>query len=207
MNPGDLPPCGLWQAMHSPCAPGCCTFAVSIFFPCSSWQVRQRVLLSALVRTTFPSLGDWWQLSHILFSNGLCRKVCISFGFADWCGLWHCRQLAVPKGCPRCAFCSASSLGSWQSTQSAGTSFFKCAANSIFERSPFLCVRWQVSHPMSRAAWRLPSLGTSTPILWQERQRFSSRVAPDSAFNSWLGLSEVCGSWHFTQSRTAGGCI
>ena len=34
-NPGDLPACGLWQATQSPCAPGCCTFAFSIFSACS----------------------------------------------------------------------------------------------------------------------------------------------------------------------------
>ena len=44
------------------------------------------------------------------------------------------------------------------------------------------------------------------PSVWQERQRLSSLVAPDIDFRSWFVLSEVCGSWHFRQSRTAGGC-
>ena len=35
MNPGVLPACGLWQAMHSPCAPGC-------------WNLRLLDLLSLL---------------------------------------------------------------------------------------------------------------------------------------------------------------
>ena len=40
-------------------------------------------------------------------------------------------------------------------------------------RSPVLWVTWQVSHPMSSAACRLPFAGVSNPVLWQLRQRFS----------------------------------
>src|SRR5579872_1923293 len=58
---------------------------------------------------------------------------------------------------------------------------------------------------MSRAACLLPFSGTFTPILWQLRQRFVFS-SPDSAFNNWFLFSDTCGSWHFTQSRTAGGC-
>ena len=39
--------------------------------------------------------------------------------------------------------------------------------------SPVLCVTWQVSQPISRAACRLPFSGTFSPVLWQLRQRFS----------------------------------
>src|SRR5579884_668860 len=59
---------------------------------------------------------------------------------------------------------------------------------------------------MSSAACRLPLGGTFIPLVWQERHRLSSLVWPDVAFSSWFLLSEVCGSWHFRQSRTAGGC-
>src|SRR3954454_19576856 len=66
---------------------------------------------------------------------------------------------------------------------------------------------WQVSQPMSRAAWRLPSFGVLVPSVWQLRQRFSSFGTPDVGFNSLLTVSDMCGSWHLAQSRTAGGWI
>jgi hypothetical protein len=39
--------------------------------------------------------------------------------------------------------------------------------NSILPTSPVLWVTWQVSQPMSSAAWRLPFSGTFNPLLWQ----------------------------------------
>src|SRR5271165_5191712 len=102
-NPGDLPACGLWQSVQSPCAPGCCTFAFSICSAFSEWQVTHSALALAWVRTTLPSLAGWWQLSHDFDSNGLCRKACISFGDLDWCGSWQVRQSAFSKGWFRCA--------------------------------------------------------------------------------------------------------
>ena len=64
---------------------------------------------------------------------------------------------------------------------------------------------WQVSQPMSSAAWRLPFSGTFMPVLWQLRQRFSF-PRPTSGLRSWFLLSLACGSWQVRQSRTAGGC-
>src|SRR5690349_12131907 len=58
---------------------------------------------------------------------------------------------------------------------------------------------------MSSAACRLPFAGTFIPLVWQERQRLSSLVVPDVAFRSWFLFSDVWGSWHLRQSRTAGG--
>src|SRR5438270_1143405 len=58
---------------------------------------------------------------------------------------------------------------------------------------------------MSSAAWRLPPFGTLSPLVWQDRHKFSF-WSPAIGFKSWFFRSLVCGSWHFRQSRTAGWC-
>ena len=55
-------------------------------------------LRSACVSTTLPSFAGWWQVSHPLPWNGACWNFAISFGASDWCGSWHCTQLAVANG-------------------------------------------------------------------------------------------------------------
>src|SRR5215469_4962961 len=97
-NPGFLLACGLWQSVQSPAAPGCCTLAEAISLALSSWQVTHSDLASACVRTTLPSFAAAWQVSHILFSKGLCWNACINFGLRDWCGSWQVTQSAVAKG-------------------------------------------------------------------------------------------------------------
>ena len=61
----------------------------------SSWQVMQRDLASACVRTTFPSLAGAWQTSHCLSAKGGCMNLAINLGASDWCGSWHCTQSAT----------------------------------------------------------------------------------------------------------------
>src|SRR5208283_2402559 len=97
-NPGCALAWGLWQSVQSPAAPGCCTFAFSICSALSEWQVRQRSLTLAWVRTTLPFFAAAWQVSQLLSANGGWVNLAISLGAADWCGSWHCRQFAVPNG-------------------------------------------------------------------------------------------------------------
>src|SRR5579859_7696910 len=82
-NPGDLLACGLWQSVQSPAAPGCCTFAFSIFSAWSPWQVTQSDFTSVCVSTTLPSFAGAWHVSHDLSANGGCRNCRISLGAAD----------------------------------------------------------------------------------------------------------------------------
>src|ERR1039458_2267146 len=70
---GNLPPCGLWQSVQSPCAPGCGTFAVAIFFTTSSWQVEQTAATWGWFSLTFPFTAGSWQTSHVLSANGGCK--------------------------------------------------------------------------------------------------------------------------------------
>src|SRR5215472_1415913 len=97
-NPGWRLACGLWQSVQSPAAPGCCTFALSIFSALSLWQVTHSDFTSFAVSTTLPSFAGAWQVSHAPPANGGCRNCRISFGSADWCGSWHVVQSAVPNG-------------------------------------------------------------------------------------------------------------
>src|SRR6202044_604548 len=82
-SPGSLLACGLWQSVQSPAAPGCGTFALSISFALSSWQVTHRALASACVSTTFPSFAGAWHISQLRDSNGGCWNLVINFGDAD----------------------------------------------------------------------------------------------------------------------------
>src|SRR5208282_4138122 len=97
-SPGWLLACGVWQSVQSPTAPGCWTLAVSISFALSSWQVTHNAFTSFSVSTTFPSLAGAWQTSHCFSANGGCSNFASNFGNADWCGSWHCTQLADPNG-------------------------------------------------------------------------------------------------------------
>src|SRR4051812_39285261 len=204
-GPGVLLAWGLWQSVQSPMAPGCGTFAVSISFALSSWQVVQRAFTSGCVSTTFPSLAGAWQVSQLLPWNGTCWNFAISLGESDWWGSWHCVQFAVANGWLLCAFCRPASLASWQSRHSAGAALLRWNLFSWVGSAPVLCTVWQVSHPPSRAMWRLPFSGTFKPVLWQLRQRFSFS-SPDSGFSNWFLLALLCGSWQVVQSRTDGGC-
>ena len=72
--------CG--RSMHSPCAPGCCTFAVSI---CSALVVvagEAERFASVCVSTTLPSSGARGRYRRNLVANGACVNFCISFGLA-----------------------------------------------------------------------------------------------------------------------------
>src|SRR5579862_30660 len=172
-SPGSLLACGLWQSVQSPAAPGWGTFADSISFALSSWQVTQRLFASGWVSTTLPSFAGAWQVSHAPGWNAAWVNFAISFGASDWCGSWHSRQLAEAKGWLLCAFCKPASFASWQSRQSAGAALVRWKRFSAVGSAPVLCVVWQVSQPMSSAAWRLPLSETCTPVWWQSRQRFS----------------------------------
>src|SRR5579863_3103086 len=97
-SPGCRLACGLWQSVQSPAAPGCCTFAFSIFSALSLWQVTQIDFTSACTSTTLPSLAAAWHVSQDLSANGGCRNCRISFGEADWCGSWQLVQSAASKG-------------------------------------------------------------------------------------------------------------
>ena len=67
-------------------------------------------------------------------------------------------------------------------------------------------IAWQkrllmVHGPLSSAPWRtVDALRWSSIFLWQERHR------AEPSFASMNGWSELCGSWHFRQFRTAGLC-
>src|ERR1039458_6188096 len=90
--------CGFWQCVRIGRAPGCGTFAFSIFSTLSLWQVTQIDFTSACASTTLPSLAGAWHVSQDLSANGGCRNCRISFGTADWCGSWQLVQSAVAKG-------------------------------------------------------------------------------------------------------------
>src|SRR4051812_12469030 len=111
-SPGWRLACALWQSVQAPEVPGCCTLAVSICLPCSSWHVRQSALLSVCVSTTLPSLAGAWHVSQLLPWNGACWNFAISLGESDWWGSWHCTQLAAANGWLLCAFLSCSSFAS-----------------------------------------------------------------------------------------------
>src|SRR5208337_4938783 len=182
-SPGVLLACGEWQSVQSPPAPGCCTFAAAICVACLSWHITHNVFASACVSTTFPSFAGAWHNSHCLSAKGGCMNLAISFGAADWCGSWHCKQFAVPNGWFWCAFCRSASFGSWQSTQSAGAGLVRWFRFSMLGSSPVLWVRWHVSQPISNAACLLPFSGTFEPVVWQPKQRFSFAL-PDVGFNN-----------------------
>src|SRR5690348_12667116 len=97
-SPGCLLACGLWQSVQSPAAPGCGTFAVSIFLACSSWHVTQSDFTSFCASTTFPSFAWAWQTSHCLSANGGWVNFAISLGAAESCGSWQVVQSAVANG-------------------------------------------------------------------------------------------------------------
>src|ERR1039458_2794930 len=204
-SPGCRLAWGLWQSVQSPAAPGCWTLAFSICSAFSEWQVTQSDLASACVSTTLPSFAGAWQTSHCFSANGGCMNFAISLGTSDWWGSWQGRQSALLKGWLWCAFCRSALFASWQSRQRAGVALVRWKSNSTLPISPVLWVMWQVSQPMSSAACRLPFAGTFVPWSWQVRQRLSF-LSPEVAFSNWNLLSEVWGSWHLRQSRTAGGC-
>ena len=206
-NPGVLPPCGLWQA--------------------SAIAQRARMLhfgffdLLCLVGMAGNAHAPWrrpasaqpcrpspaaWQLSHILFSNGLCSERLHQLRLVGLVRIVALKAISVAERLTLMRL-DAGSRPSGRGSRGTAPGRFWSGGNRIracrARRSCASCGR-------CRSPYRAPHGGCrpsehSVPCYGRSGKGSSSLVSPVVGFSNWFLLAELCGSWHLMQSRTAGG--